>query len=245
MPERVALVTGGSRGIGRAVALDLARSGSSVAVSYLDRADDAKETVRLVEEIGVDGICVQADVGDRADVERLFAEVEGALGSVEVLVNNAGVRADGLAVRLSDELWDDVLRTNLYGTFACCRRALRPMLRSRWGRIVNVASVAGLRGSRGQTNYSASKAGVIGLTKSLALEVGGRGITVNAIAPGLVTTDLTLSLGEERLREIASAIPQKRAATPEDIASAVSFLCGDDASYVTGEVLVIDGGMTA
>ncbi|MGH2749173.1 MAG: 3-oxoacyl-[acyl-carrier-protein] reductase [Actinomycetota bacterium] len=245
MPEQVALVTGGSRGIGRAVALSLARSGSSVAVSYLDRADDAKETVKLVEETGVDGICVQADVGDRADVERLFAEVEGALGSVEVLVNNAGVRADGLALRLSDESWDDVLRTNLYGTFACCRRALRPMLRSRWGRIVNVASVAGLRGSRGQTNYSASKAGVIGLTKSLALEVGGRGITVNAIAPGLVTTDLTLSLGEERLKEIASAIPQKRAATPEDIASAVSFLCGDDASYVTGEVLVIDGGMTA
>jgi 3-oxoacyl-[acyl-carrier protein] reductase len=155
------------------------------------------------------------------------------------------VRADGLALRLSDESWNEVVRTNLYGTFACCRRALRPMLRSRWGRIVNVSSVAGLRGSRGQINYSAAKAGVIGLTKTLALEVGGKGITINAIAPGLVTTDLTLSLGEKRFQEVVSAIPQKRAAAPEDIASAVGFLCSDDASYVTGEVLVIDGGMTA
>lgn len=245
MPERVALVTGGSRGIGRAVALNLADSGMAVAVSYLDRADDAKETVKLIEETGVDAICVRADVGDPHDVGRLFSEIEGALGSVEVLVNNAGVRADGLALSLSDESWDEVIRTNLYGTFACCRRALRPMLRSRWGRIVNVSSVAGLRGSRGQVNYAASKAGVIGLTKSLALEVGRKGITVNAIAPGLVTTDLTLSLRDERFEKLVSAIPQKRAAAPEDIASAVTFLCGDDAGYVTGEVLVIDGGMTA
>lgn len=245
MSERVALVTGGSRGIGRAVALSLARSGVAVAVSYLDRADDAKETVKLVEEAGVDGICVRADVGDPKDVERLFSEVEGVLGSVEVLVNNAGVRADGLALTLSDESWSEVLRTNLYGTFACCRRALRPMLRSRWGRIVNVSSVAGLRGSPGQVNYAASKAGVIALTKSLALEVARKGITVNAIAPGLVATELTNSLGDERFREIVSAIPQERAAAPEDAAAAVRFLCSDDASYVTGEVLVIDGGMTA
>lgn len=216
----------------------------AIAVSYLHRADDAKETVKLVEEIGADGICVQADVGDATDVERLFSDIEGALGSVGVLVNNAGTRADGLALRLSDESWDEVVRTNLYGTFACCRRALRPMLRSRWGRIVNVSSVAGLRGSRGQVNYAASKAGVVALTKSLALEVAAKGITVNAIAPGLVATHLTTSLGEERFREIVSATPQKRAAAPDDVASAVSFLCGEDAGYVTGEVLVIDGGMS-
>jgi 3-oxoacyl-[acyl-carrier protein] reductase len=245
VPDSVALVTGGSRGIGRAISLSLAHKGHPVAVNYLSGIDAAKETVASIEEAGGEAISVAADVGDAGAVEEMFRVVEESLGPVAVLVNNAGTRADALTVRLTDDAWDRVLRTNLFGTFACCRRALKPMLRSRWGRIVNVTSVAGLRGSPGQANYSAAKAGVIALTRTLAREVGSRNITVNAVAPGFVDTDLTAGLPEDRMSELVSAVPQGRTGSPQDVANVVCFLTSDEAAYVTGSVFVADGGLTA
>jgi 3-oxoacyl-[acyl-carrier protein] reductase len=243
--ESVALVTGASRGIGRAIAAELARAGHSVAVNYSTSAEEAKETLRLVEDAGAEGICVQADVGDPEEVKRCFSEIEEALGPVVALVNNAGIRADGLALSMSDEAWDRVIRTNLYGTFACTRRALKGMLRARFGRIVNVSSVVALNGSPGQANYAAAKAGVIGLTKTLAREVASKGITVNALALGLIATDLTTNLPGERFDALVEQVPQKRPGEPEDVAGLAAWLCSKEASYVTGSVFVIDGGMTA
>ncbi|MDQ3767449.1 MAG: 3-oxoacyl-ACP reductase FabG [Actinomycetota bacterium] len=245
MSDPVALVTGSSRGIGRAIAIALAEGGRSVAINYRSGADEAKETLRLVQAAGGDGVCVQGDVGDSADVDRCFKEVEGSLGSVRVLVNNAGARMDGLALSMSDDAWEKVIRTNLFGTFACCRRALRPMVRARWGRIVNITSITGLRGSPGQANYSAAKAGVIGLTRTLAREVAGKGITVNAVAPGLIETDLTSDLPAERFEALVSETPLKRPGVPEDVAGLVAYLCSDGANYVTGSTFVADGGLTA
>lgn len=225
--------------------LALARTGRPVAVNYRSSETEAKETLALAEEAGGKGLCVQADVGEAAEVDRCFKEIEAAFGPVGVLVNNAGIRIDGLSVTLSDDAWDRVLRTNLYGTFACCRRALMGMVRARWGRIVNIASVAGLRGSPGQANYAAAKGGIIALTRTLAREVAGKGVTVNAVAPGLVSTDLTSELSEKQLDRMLSQIPQGRAGTAEEVASLVSFLCSDAASYITGSVFVADGGMSA
>ena len=244
MSRRVALVTGASRGIGRAIAVELSSS-YLVAVNFKDGAEEAKETLSLIEQAGGEGMCVQADVRDSTDVDRCFTRVEEQLGPVEILVNNAGTRRDGLAISLDDDAWDEVIATNLFGTFACCRRALRSMLGTRFGRIVNIVSVAGLKGSPGQSAYAASKSGVIGLTKTLAREVGAKGITVNAVAPGLVMTDLTTDLPPARLEKLLAEVPQKRSGEPQEIARAVAFLCSKDSGYINGNVTVVDGGMVA
>lgn len=246
MPEApVALVTGASRGIGRATALALAAAGHPVAVNYRGDEQGAKETLAVIHDAGGEGTTLQADVSDPAEVDRLFAGVEDSLGRVGVLVNNAGIRRDALALRMSAEDFEAVVRTNLMGAFFCTKRALRSMLRARAGRVVNVASVAGLRGSPGQANYSAAKAGLIGLTKTLAAEVASRGITVNAVAPGPVATELTAGLSEKAWQELIDAVPQNRPAEPGEVAAAIAYLCSESAAHVTGTVLVIDGGMTA
>lgn len=245
MGNRVALVTGGSRGIGRATCVALARSGTAVAVNYRSSPDAAKDTLSLVQGAGGEGMVVEADVTATSAVVSMFDQVEEALGPVAILVNNAGLRRDGLGARITDDMWDEVVATNLSAAFACSRRALRTMIGARWGRIVNVSSVAGLRGSIGQANYAAAKAGLIGLTRTFAREVGRKNITVNAVAPGLVDTELTSGLSEARRTELISEIPARRAGTAEEIAEVVAFLCSEQAAYVNGAVVVADGGMTA
>ncbi len=240
---RVALVTGSSRGIGRAIAECLAGHGHRVAVNYASRPDAAREVVATIAAGGGEAIAVGADVGDEAAVTGLFAEVAERLGPVEVLVNNAGVTRDNLVMRMSVDDWDEVLRVNLRAAFLCTKAALRPMLRARWGRIVSVASVAGVGGNPGQANYAASKAGLIGLAKSVAKEVGSRGITSNVVAPGFVETDMTADLDDDLKEAARSQIAVGRFGETREIASLVGYLCSDDASYVTGQVIRADGGL--
>lgn len=236
-----ALVTGASRGIGAASAIALAREGWPVAVNYRSDAAGAESVAREIEEQGGRAVAVQADVSVPGAEEQLFAVAEEQLGPVAVLVNNAGVRADGLSPQLSDEEWDRVLSTNLGGAFRSTRRALRPMLRQRFGRIVNMASIVGPRANPGQANYAASKAGLIGFTKTVAAEVARRGITVNAVAPGFVETALT----EDVERDFLTNVPARRPGTPEEVAACVRFLASEDAGYVTGQTLTVDGGLSA
>jgi 3-oxoacyl-[acyl-carrier protein] reductase len=236
-----ALVTGASRGIGAAVAARLARDGWPVAVNYRADAEGAERVAARLRDEGGTAVPIRGDVSDRATGERLLSETESELGPVLVLVNNAGMTADGLSLRLSDEDWDRVLETNLSAAFRLTRRALGPMLRARFGRIVNIASVVGVRANPGQSNYAASKAGLIAFTKSVAMEVARKGVTVNAVAPGLIDTELTNGLADALL----AAVPARRAGTPEEVAACVGFLASDAASYVTGTTLTVDGGMTA
>jgi 3-oxoacyl-[acyl-carrier protein] reductase len=239
---RVAIVTGGGRGIGRAIAVRLAEEGAKVGISYRSNEGAAEETAGRVREAGVECELFKGDVSSPGDVEALFKGVSDAFGRVDILVNNAGITRDNLMMRMKEEEFDEVLRTNLKGTYLCTRAALRPMVRARWGRIVNVSSVVGLVGNAGQANYAASKAGIIGFTKSVAREVAQRGITVNAVAPGYVQTELTGNLPEKVKDQIRDQIPAGRFGEPEEVAEVVAFLV--DAGYVTGQTIAVDGGMT-
>ena len=241
--SRLALVTGGSRGIGRSVAMDLASRGHTVAVNYASRRDAADDVVSLISDAGGTAAAFGADVSLAEEVTRLFAEVDEAFGRPDILVNNAGITADDLLLRLDESTWNRVMDVNLKSAFLCSKAALRGMLRARWGRIVSVSSVAGVYGNAGQTSYAASKAGLIGFSKSLAKEVGSRGITVNVVAPGFVETDLTDALPESVGDMVRNSTSLGRLGRPEEISSAVGYLSSDAASYITGQVLVIDGGL--
>lgn len=243
MTDRVALVTGASRGIGRAIALHLASSGCAVAVNYRSRSDAADEVVSTIEESGGRAIAVAADVGDADAVAAMTAEVVEGFGPISVLVNNAGITDDDLLLRMKPEAWDRVIQTNLGSAYLCTRAVLRGMLKARWGRIINITSVSGLSGNPGQANYAAAKAGLIGLTKSVAKEVGSRGITVNAVAPGFIETDMTEELDEDVRAAVLPAITLGRFGSPEDVAAAVGYLASEGAGYITGQVLVVDGGL--
>lgn len=241
LTDKVALVTGGSRGIGRAISLALAEQGAKVAVNYVTNRDAADEVVQQIGEGRA--VAIQCDVAQAGDAKRLVKETIEAFGSLQILVNNAGLTQDDLLLRMSEEAWDRVMAVDLRGAYLTTKVALRPMIRQRWGRIVNVASVAGLVGNAGQANYAAAKAGLIALTKSVAKEVASRNITANAIAPGLVETELTADLTDEQQQAVLQMTPLGRAATPEEIAPAVAFLASEEAGYITGAVLTIDGGL--
>jgi 3-oxoacyl-[acyl-carrier protein] reductase len=241
MREGSALVTGGSRGIGAATARALAQDGWPVGVNYRSGEDAAESVVKEIEEAGGKAVALQGDVSDPATPDALLGELKERFGTVLVLVNNAGVRADSLTPQIDDEAWARVLDTNLCGAFRLIRQAIGPMMRARYGRVVNIASVVGMRGNPGQANYAASKAGLIALTRTVAAEVARRKVTVNAVAPGLVETDLTEGLSNGLLE----AVPARRAGTPEEVAACVRFLASEDAAYVTGTTLTVDGGMTA
>ena len=235
---KVALVTGGSRGIGGAISRELAKAGAKVALNYRADQEAADE---IANEVG--GLAVQADVSNPQDVQALIERVEGDLGDIDALVNNAGVTRDTLIARMTDDDWQTVIDTNLRGTFNTSRAVSRKMLRRRAGSIVNLSSVVGVHGNPGQANYAASKAGIIGLTKALARELGSRGVRVNAIAPGYISTELTDVLNDEQRGLILQNTPLGRLGEPEDVARAVRFLCSDEAAFITGEVLLVDGGL--
>jgi 3-oxoacyl-[acyl-carrier protein] reductase len=243
LTDRVAVVTGGSRGIGRGIALELAKRGATVVVNYNANADAANQVVASIQEAGGKANAVQADVSKLSDAEALIKAATETYGKIDILVNNAGTTRDNVIMMMKEEDWDTVIDTNLKSAWNCSKVAVRAMMRKRYGRVVNITSVSGIAGQGGQTNYSASKAGLIGLTKALAKEVAPRQITVNAVAPGFVGTDLTANLPANLIEELNKRIPLERWGTVEDVAYAVAFLVSDEASYITGQVLTVDGGL--
>ncbi|PFA67915.1 beta-ketoacyl-ACP reductase [Bacillus sp. AFS015802] len=240
---KVALVTGASRGIGREIALGLAREGCNVAVNYAGSEAKANEVVDEIKGLGRDAIAVQCNVSDAEAVQAMVKETIGHFGSIDILVNNAGITKDNLLMRMKESEWDDVININLKGVFLCTKAVTRQMMKQRSGRIINISSIVGVSGNPGQANYVAAKSGVIGLTKTTAKELAPRGITVNAIAPGFISTDMTDQLPEDVRNEMLKQIPLSRFGDPEDIAKVVTFVASDSASYMTGQTLHIDGGM--
>lgn len=238
-----ALVTGSSRGIGRAIALKLGKLGANVAINYAGNEAKAQEVVDELEALGVKAIKIQADVSQEKEVKRMVKETIDAFGSLEILVNNAGITRDNLLMRMKEADFQEVIDTNLKGAFLCTKAVSRQMMRQRYGRIINVASIVGVSGNPGQANYVAAKAGVIGLTKSNAQELASRNILVNAVAPGFISTDMTEELTDEQKEAIFERIPLKKLGEPEDVANVVAFLASDEAKYITGQTIHVDGGM--
>lgn len=243
LAEKIALVTGGSRGIGRAVSLRLAASGATVVVNYVSNPAAADETVRMITDGGGQAESMRFDVADPAEVQDSFKKILDVHGRIDILVNNAGITRDGLLMKMKPEDWDLVLATNLSSTFHCIKAVSRAMMKQRWGRIINIGSVIGFAGNAGQANYAAAKAGMIGLTRSAARELATRGITVNAVAPGYIVTDMTRGLPEEVTEKIKAEIPMGILGDAEDVAGAVNFLASDAARYITGETIHVNGGM--
>jgi 3-oxoacyl-[acyl-carrier protein] reductase len=241
--DKVVLVTGAARGIGKEICLNMAKEGYDISLNYRTKTDDVEELKNKIESYGVRCCLVQGDIGSYEECEKMVKETVEVLGKVDILVNNAGITKDGLLMRMSQEDFTKVIDVNLVGTFNMTRNVIPLMVKQRSGRIISIASVVGIAGNAGQTNYAASKAGIIGFTKSLAKEVASRNILVNAIAPGFIATDMTKVLTDEQKENINNAIPLKRIGTPEDIAKAVKFLASEDSSYITGQVLHVDGGM--
>ena len=240
---KTAVVTGGSRGLGRAVCLELAAGGANVVLCYAGNEAAANETVAACETLGARAVAVRCDVADSAQVKALMGEALKVFGRIDILVNNAGITRDGLLMMMKETDFDDVINTNLKGAFLCMKAVARTMMKQRYGRIVNLSSVVGLRGNAGQVNYAASKAGVIGMTKSLAKELASRGVTVNAVAPGFMETDMTAAMPEAAKTATLAAIPMGRMGAAEDVAKAVAFLASEEAGYITGQVVAVDGGM--
>ena len=241
--NKVALITGGSRGIGRAVAVRLARDGVKLAINYKSDRKSADSVVDLVNEMGVEALAVQADVADSSQVDSMVDQIVNAFGNVDILVNNAGIIHDSLLMRMSEDVWDEVLNTNLKGSYNCTKAVLRHMVRQRWGRVINVVSVVGIEGNPGQSNYAASKAGVIAFSRSIAKEVASRNITVNSVAPGYISTEIVADLNPEFKELILSRIPQNKFGTVEDVSNMVGYLASEEANYITGEVIRVDGGI--
>lgn len=244
LKEKVALVTGASSGIGKAIALALAKEGAIIAINYYPgNSADADEVVKYIQDMGGQAMAVAADISKATDVDEMVSKVISEMSKVDILVNNAGITRDTLIMRMKEEDWDAVLNTNLKGSFLCTKAVIRPMMKQRAGRIINIASVVGVTGNAGQANYSAAKAGLIGLTKTTAKELASRGITVNAVAPGFIATNMTDVLSEEVKENLLGVIPMGKLGQPEDIANAVVFLASDNAQYITGQTINVNGGM--
>ncbi|MFA8437537.1 3-oxoacyl-[acyl-carrier-protein] reductase [Pueribacillus sp. YX66] len=243
LKNKVALVTGASRGIGRAIALKLAEKGAKVAVNYAGREDAASETVNMIKQSGGDAFAIKANVANGEEVQQMVKQVIEMFGALDILVNNAGITRDNLIMRMKEADWDDVISTNLKGVFNCTKAVTRQMMKQRKGRIINISSIVGVSGNPGQANYVAAKAGVIGLTKSAAKELASRSITVNAIAPGFIETEMTDELADSLKEEMLKQIPLAEFGQPEDIANVVAFLASDESKYMTGQTIHVDGGM--